>query len=105
MGRLSEFAVLNLKNKSHTVTAEITVGGRPADGVIVAQGGAFGGWALYAKDGVPTYCYNLFGLTRYTVTGDALLTEGTQLLRMQFRYDGGGLAKGGTVTLCLDGTK
>src|SRR3712207_325045 len=99
MGRLSEFAVLNLKNKSHTVTAEITVGDRPADGVIVAQGGAFGGWALYVKDGVPKYCYNLFGLTRSTVAGDAPLTPGTHQLGMEFRYDGGGLAKGGTATL------
>jgi hypothetical protein len=61
MGRLSEHSVLNLKNKSHTVTAEIQVGDRPASGVIIAQGGAFGGWVLYAKDGAPKYCYNLFG--------------------------------------------
>lgn len=54
MGRLSENSVLNLKNKSHTVTAEIEVGDRkPAQGVIIAQGGAFGGWVLYAKDGAP----------------------------------------------------
>jgi arylsulfatase len=105
MGRLSEDSVLNVKNKSHTVTAEIEVGDRPANGVIIAQGGAFGGWVLYAKDGVPRYCYNLFGLARYTVTGDARLTAGTHLLRMDFGYDGGGLAKGGTVTLDLDGTK
>jgi arylsulfatase len=105
MGRLSENTVLNLKNKSHTVSAEIQVGDRPASGVIVAQGGAFGGWVLYARDGAPRYCYNLLGLTRYTVTGDAQLTPGTHQLRMEFAYDGGGLAKGGTVTLTLDGTK
>jgi arylsulfatase len=105
MGRLPENTVLNIKNKSHTVTAEIRVGDRPASGVIIAQGGAFGGWVLYAKDGTPKYCYNLLGLARYTVTGDAPLTEGTHLLRMDFAYDGGGLGKGGTVTLDLDGTK
>jgi arylsulfatase len=105
MGRLPEGSVINLKNKSHTVTAEINVGDRPANGVIVAQGGAFGGWVLYAKDGVPRYCYNLLGLARYTVTGEAQLTKGTHQLRMEFSYDGGGLAKGGTATLILDGTK
>jgi hypothetical protein len=105
MARLPENTILNVKNKSHTVTAEIQVGDRPANGVIVARGGAFGGWVLYAKDGAQKYCYNLFGLTRYTVTGDARLTEGTHQLRMKFAYDGGGLGKGGTATLTLDGTK
>jgi arylsulfatase len=103
MGRLSEDSVIILKNKSHTVTAEIKVGDRPANGVIVAQGGAFGGWVLYAKDGAPRYSYNLLGLARYTVTGDAPLTPGTHTLGMEFSYDGGGLAKGGTATLILDG--
>jgi arylsulfatase A-like enzyme len=105
MGRLSENAVINLKNKSHTVTAEIDVGDRPANGVIVAQGGAFDGWALYVKDAIPKYCYNLLGLTRYTITGDAPLTRGTHQVRLDFSYDGGGLGKGGTVTLILDGDK
>ena len=105
MGRLPEGSVINLKNKSHTVTAEIKVGDRQANGAIIAQGGAFGGWVLYAKDGVPRYCYNLLGLARYTVTGEAQLTKGTHQLRMEFSYDGGGLAKGGTATLILDGTK
>ncbi|BFU46218.1 arylsulfatase [Krasilnikovia sp. MM14-A1004] len=105
MGRLSEGSVINLKNKSHTVTAEIEVGQQPANGVVVAQGGAFGGWVLYAKDGAPRYCYNLFGLARYTVAGDTQLTPGTHRLRMDFAYDGGGLGKGGAVLLILDGAK
>lgn len=105
MGRLSEDSVINVKNKSHTVTAEIRVGDRPANGAIVAQGGAFGGWALYAKDGAPRYCYNLLGLACYTITGDAQLTPGTHKVSMEFSYDGGGLGKGGTATLLLDGTK
>jgi arylsulfatase len=105
MGRLSENSAINVKNKSHTVPAEIKVGERPANGVIVAQGGAFGGWAPYAKDGAPRYCYNLLGLACYTVTGDAQLTPGTHKLRMELSYDGGGLAKAGTATLTLDGAK
>ena len=63
--------VLNIKNKSHAVTAEIEVPEGGAEGVIVAQGGAFGGWSLYLKDGRPKYCYNLFGVQRFNVDGDA----------------------------------
>ena len=55
--------------------------------------------------GAPRYCYNLLGLARYTITGDARLTPGTHQLRMEFAYDGGGLGKGGTATLILGGAK
>ncbi len=105
MGRLSENSVLNLKNKSHAVTAEIEVPDGGADGVIIAQGGAFAGWSLYANDGKPKYCYNLVGLQRFKVEGDAQIPPGTHQVRMEFAYDGGGLAKGGTVTLYVDGAK
>jgi arylsulfatase len=105
MGRLSENSVLVLKNKSHSVTAQFTVPDRGADGVIVAQGGAFGGWSLYAKDGKPAYCYNLLGLRRYKIYGDTDMTAGDHQLRMEFTYDGGGLGKGGNVVLFLDGAK
>jgi hypothetical protein len=57
------------------------------------------------RDATPKYSYNLLGLARYTITGDAQLTPGTHQLRMEFIDDGGGLAKGGTVTLLLDGAK
>ena len=66
-----------------------------ANGVIIAQGGAFGGWALYAKDGKPAYCYNLFGLQRFKVYGDEAIPAGEHQVRMEFTYDGGGLGKGG----------
>ena len=62
MGAVTENTVLNLKNKSYSVTADIDVPDEGANGVIVAQGGAFGGWSLYLLDGVPTHCYNLLGL-------------------------------------------
>ena len=105
MGRLSEHAVLNLKNKSHSVTAEITVPDGHAEGVIVAQGGAFGGWSLYLKRGRPQYSYNLFGLRSFDVEGDREVAPGTHQLRMEFAYDGGGLGKGGGASLYLDGEK
>jgi len=103
MGRLSEHSLLVLKNKSHAVSAQITVPDGGANGVIVAQGGAFGGWSLYLDEGRPAYCYNLFGLQRFKVYGDAPVPPGEHQVRMEFAYDGGGLAKGGDVTLFLDG--
>jgi arylsulfatase len=106
MGRLPENSVLNVKNKSHAVTAEVIVpDGAAASGVIVAQGGAFGGWSLYMKEGRPAYCYNLFGMQRFHVQGSTVVPAGTHQVRMEFTYDGGGLAKGGTVMLYVDGQK
>jgi arylsulfatase A-like enzyme len=104
MGRLSENSVLNLKNKSHAVTAEIDVPDGGAEGVIVAQGGEFGGWSLYVLEGRPRYCYNLFGLQRFHVGAEAPVPPGLHQVRMEFTYDGGGLGKGGTATLFVDGT-
>ena len=105
MGRLSENAVINVKNKSHSVTAELVVPEGGAEGVIIAQGGAFAGWCLYLNDGKPAYCYNLFGLKLFKVQGDAALAPGKHQVRMEFTYDGGGLGKGGAVVLYVDGSK
>src|SRR5271156_1828289 len=105
MGRLSENSVLNLKNKSHSVTAEIVVPTTGAEGVIVAQGGNIGGWSLYAKDGKLKYCYNLLGIQQFYVESASPLTPGDHQVRMEFEYDGGGLGKGGMVSLYVDGKK
>jgi arylsulfatase len=102
MKRLSENSVINIKNKSHSVTAQLEVPDRAA-GVIISQGGAFAGWSLYLAAGVPKYCYNLLGLQRFTIEGDTQVPAGKHQVRMEFSYDGGGLGKGGTVTLFLDG--
>ena len=90
MGWLTENTVINVKNKSHAVTAEVVVPEGGANGVIVAQGGAFGGWSLYVIDGRPAYCYNLFGLQQFKVYGDEPLPAGDHQVRMEFGYDGGG---------------
>jgi arylsulfatase len=105
MGRLSENSVLALKNKSHAVTAQLTVPEDGAQGVIVAQGGAFGGFSLYLHEGRPAYCYNLFGLQRFKVYGEKPIPAGEHQVRMEFTYDGGGLGKGGDVALYLDGER
>jgi arylsulfatase len=103
MGRLSENSVVNIKNRSHAVTAEVVIERTPAQGVIVAQGGSIGGWSLYAKDGRPKYCYNLLGINRFYVDGTKEIPRGTHQVRMEFDYDGGGMGKGGTVRLFIDG--
>jgi arylsulfatase len=103
MGRLSEYAVLSLKNKNHSVTAEIEVPNDGPSGVIVAQGGVTGGWVLYLHEGELRYCYNFLGLTHTYVKGSTPVSAGTHQVRMEFGYVGGGLGKGGTVRLYLDG--
>jgi arylsulfatase A-like enzyme len=105
MGRLSENSVIVTKNKSLSITASITVPEGGANGVLIAQGGAFGGFSLYLTDGRPAYCYNLFGLQQFKVYGDATVPPGEHQVRAEFAYDGGGLGKGGDVMLFVDGDK
>jgi arylsulfatase len=105
MGRLSENSIVNLKNKSHSVTAEIVVPDSGARGVIIAQGGSVGGWSFYVKEGRLKYCYNFFGIQTFMTEATSPIPAGKHQARMEFKYDGGGLAKGGTVTLFVDGKK
>jgi arylsulfatase A-like enzyme len=105
MGRLSENSVVSVKNKSHSVTAGITVPPSGAEGVIIAQGGNIGGWVLYTKGGKLKYCYNLLGIQHFFVESAAALAPGDRQVRMEFKYAGGGMGKGGTATLFVDGKK
>jgi hypothetical protein len=103
MKRLSENSVISIKNKSFSVTAQIVAPEAPLEGVIVAQGGAFGGWALHAKQGRLKFVYNVLGLREFVTESDGVVPSGAHQLRMEFAYDGGGLGKGGDVALFLDG--
>ena len=105
MGRLSENSVVSIKNKSFSITAEVDVPDGGAEGVIIAQGGRFGGWAVYVKDGRLKFAYNVLGIQEFTVAASAPIPAGNHQVRMEFAYDGGGLAKGGDVTLFHDGTE
>jgi len=105
MGRLSENSVLNMKNRSHAVTADIVIPDGGASGVLIAQGGAFGGWSLYLDDGRPKYCYSLFGMQRFYAEADSPVPAGNHQVRMEFAYDGGGLGNGGAAALYVDGVK
>jgi len=105
MTGISENAFLNVKNKSKTISAEIEVPENGANGTLIAQGGRFGGWSLYVKDGVPAYTYNFVGIKQFTVTGKEQLKPGKATVRFEFAYDGGGLGKGGMGTLYVNDVK
>jgi arylsulfatase len=105
MSRLSEGSLVVTHNKSYSLTAEVEVPASGANGVIVAIGGGVGGWSLYAHNGKLKHCYNFFGIQRYFAEGTQPIPAGKHQVRMEFKYDGGGLAKGGTVSLFVDGKK
>ena len=102
---MMEGVFVNVKNRSKTVTAEIEVPAGGGNGTVIAQGGRFGGWSLYVKNGVPGYDYNFLGLQRTSVTSAKKLAAGKAELRLQFDYDGGGPGKGGMATLFVNGEK
>jgi arylsulfatase len=103
MTGMSENVFINVKNRSHTITAEVEIPQNGANGVILAQAGRFGGWSFYLKDGKPTYTYNWLGLRSFTVAADQAVPAGKATLRFEFVYDGGGVGKGGTGTLYVNG--
>jgi hypothetical protein len=99
---MSENVFINVKNRSLTITADVEIPQGGANGVILAQGGRFGGWSLYLKDGKPTYCYNFVGLQQFKVSAPQALAAGKATIRMNFDYDGSGIAKGGTATILVN---
>jgi arylsulfatase A-like enzyme len=102
--RIPEPSAADTKNASHTITASIEVPQGGADGVLVAEGGAAGGYSLYIKDGTPVYEYNYFAHERYKVTSSEVLSPGPAVIRVDFKYDGG-IGKGGTATLFINDEK
>lgn len=103
MTGMSENVFMNVKNRSHVITADVEIPRGGANGVILAQAGRFGGWSFYLKDGKPTYTYNWLGLQRYTVAAKQAVPAGKATLRFEFAYDGDGIGKGGTGTLFVNG--
>jgi arylsulfatase len=103
MGRLSESSVVNIKNKSWSLTVELEAKGKKSSGVIMAQGGRFGGWSVYAKDGKARFAYNVLGINEYRIEATKPIPAGKHQVRMEFAYDGEGAGKGGKVTLYYDG--
>jgi arylsulfatase len=105
MTGMLEGVFINVKNRSKVVTAEVDVPEGGANGTVIAQGGRFGGWSLYVRDGVPAYDYNFLGLQRTSVASSKKLPAGKSELRFEFDYDGGGSAKGGQGRLFVNGEK
>lgn len=107
---MSENVFINIKNRTHTVTAEVEIpaaspGAAVPNGVLIAQAGRFGGWSLYVKDGKPAYTYNFLGLTKYKIVSDKPLAPGKATIKYEFAYDGNGLGKGGKSSLFVNGEK
>jgi len=103
---IPENSFLNVKNRSKTITADIEIpAGKAANGILIAQAGRFGGWALYVINGTLAYDYNFLGLQRFTVEAGQKLIPGKHTVKFDFAYDGGGPGKGGSGTLYIDGNK
>lgn len=100
--RIPEGTAPDLKNKSFKIGADVDIPAGGANGVIATQGGRFNGWGLYLLDGKPVFHYNLVGVQRFTIAGKEKLAPGKHVVLADFKYDGGGIGKGGTVTLNVD---
>ena len=105
MTGMMEGVFINMKNRSSTITAELEVPNGAANGTILAQGGRFGGWSMYVKDGVPAYAYNFLGLRQTSIVASKPLAPGKATVKFDFAYDGGGPGKGGMGTLYVNGEK
>ena len=102
---MTENVFINTKNRSHSITAEVQIPKGGADGVLIAQAGRFGGWSLYLKDGKPMYAYNFLGLKTFKIAAPNAVPAGKATIRFEFTYDGGGLGKGGSGTILVNGEK
>ena len=104
MDGMLENAFINVKNRSVIITADIEIPKKKSEGVLIAQGGRFAGWSLYIKDGKPAYAYNYLGIETTTISSPIAIHPGKAQIQLAFDYDGGGLGKGGKVTLSVNDT-
>ena len=102
---MTENTFINVKNRSHTITAQVEIPQGGGAGVILAQGGRFAGWSLYMKDGRVSYVHNWVGKERYTITAPEPLAPGKATIRYEFAYAGGKPGSGGTGTISVNGQK
>jgi arylsulfatase len=105
MVRIPEGTTPDVKNKSYSISAEVEIPEGGASGVLATQGGRFGGWGLLVLDGRPVFVHALSNQSRhkYRVTSERKLSPGKHTVRFDFAYDGGGIGRGGTGTLSVDG--
>ncbi len=95
---------IDLRNTGYTMTADVEVGAN-ANGVIVCQGGRFGGFSFYMKNGKPAFTYNLLGRQSTDIISTQALQPGRYTIVYDFKYDGGGPGKGGLGTITVNGNK
>jgi arylsulfatase len=107
MVRIPEGSTPDVKNKSYRVTADVVIPDGGANGVLATQGGRFGGWGLLVLDGKPVFVHAFSNQekSKYRVAADERLSPGKHTITFDFAYDGGGVGKGGTGTLSVDGKK
>jgi arylsulfatase len=103
MIRIPEGSAPDFKNKSYRIIADVQLPAGGAEGVLLTQGGRFNGLGLYLLQGRPVFHYNLVGVDRTTIAATNPLTPGKHIITLDFKYDGGGIGKGGLVTLAVDG--
>ena len=104
MEGMMENTFINIKNTSFSITADVNIPSKGAKGVILTQGGRFGGWSLYLRDNKPEFTYNFLGLQRFVVASSKKLPAGPVQIKFDFVYDGEGVGKGGTGTIYVNGT-
>jgi arylsulfatase len=105
LAALPDHSAPDLKNKSFTVTAEAEIPAGGAEGMIFTQGGFTGGWGFYMQQGKLVGLHSHVALERYRVVSSEPVPAGKATLTMDFKSDGGGMAKGGTITLLVNGRK
>lgn len=103
--RIPEGSSPDTKNRSFSITADVEIPQNGADGMIITQGGLFGGWALYLEKGKPIFFYNTANVFHYNIASRSTLPSGKHTLLVSFNYNGGGIGKGGTANLSVDGNQ
>ena len=103
--RLHEDVVPNVKNTSFRISAALVAPDDGTNGVLIAQGGRFGGWAIFVEHGYPTYVHNYLGVESTHITAAEPIRSGEHTVDVSFAYDGGGLGRGGLVTIEIDGVE
>ena len=105
MTGMTENAFINVKNRSHAITAEVEMPQDGGNGVILCQGGRFAGWSLYVQEGKVKYVHNWVGKERYTISSDKPVPTGKVTIRYEFAYEGGKPGSGGKGTMFVNGDK
>src|SRR5450755_104367 len=105
MIRIPEGSAPDFKNRSWTISAEVTIPENGASGVLATIGGNFGGWVLMLQDSKPEFIYALSNQPehKFRIVSDQAIPAGNHAIRVSFKYDGGGIGKGATGTLFVDG--